>query len=149
MSQFTLEASNTFFSPVRHPFGDRMALGAPAADPATPGTVFNSSDAGLISVILAQPTVSAEVQTALDVQRQNLINLTGVASAFVRKQADVKKAPNLVYDTNLANILGVATAGGPALAGFSTFLSGLGSDIRAGMTTDKKKYSFGAIGIVL
>jgi hypothetical protein len=73
------------------------------APPVTPnsGSVFTTSSNGLVTCILAEEEVDATTQKALDAQKQNLINLTGVASAYVRGQADAQKNPDLVYDTQL------------------------------------------------
>jgi hypothetical protein len=95
-----------FFRPIRRPGApshDRLMKSdllstAPLKEETS---VFNSSDTGLMSVVLAQKIVPPEVQAELDVQRENLINLTGVASAYVRKQADETKDPNIVYNTEL------------------------------------------------
>jgi len=73
------------------------------APPVTPtnASIFTTGPTGLASVISTQPQVSADLQKALDTQQQNLTDLTGVASAYVRNQASVQKNPNLVYDTDL------------------------------------------------
>lgn len=189
MTSFTLDSAVNYFAEIQHPHlpsvNEMLKAGGPLPnEPKTPETAFNTTDNGLISVVLAQPKVPDSVQKELDVQRQNLIDLTGVASAFVRKTADKAKDPNKVYDTMLwqnvfnhlplmgpsqfvkqtmtqnikgvelagkfiSTILGVAAAGGPALASFSEFISGLGDSIRAGFETGTKSYSVGTISIVL
>ncbi|XAZ19921.1 hypothetical protein LVY75_07195 (plasmid) [Sinorhizobium sp. B11] len=189
MNSITLDSAVDYFAEIRHPHlptvNEMLRAGAPLPSaPKDPQTAFNTTDNGLISVILAQPKVPDSVQKELDVQRQNLIDLTGVASAYVRKAADKANDPNKVYDTMLwqsvfnhlplmgpsqfvkqtmtqnikgvelagkfiSTILGVAVGGGPALASFAEFVSGLGDSIRMGVQTGTKSYSVGTISIVL
>jgi hypothetical protein len=88
----SLKASGEFFSTIPKLFG---ATG----DAADSKSVFTSDSDGLLTCLLLQSQVSPEVQTDLDECKQHLINLTGVASAYVRDQANTQKNPNLVYDT--------------------------------------------------
>ncbi|MFV0460395.1 MAG: hypothetical protein ACK5MT_16665 [Actinomycetales bacterium] len=185
-----IASAHEYFAPIslwRGPVPRQLRAALADAPPVTPNSdsVFTTSANGLVSCILAaEQVMDADTQKALDVQKQNLINLTGVASAYVRAQADKQKNPNLVYNTQLwqdvynhlplmaasqftqqtfdetmhgvqiatsfiETILGFAVGGGPALAGFATFLQGLGSSISAGVKTKSESYSTAAIGIVL
>ena len=99
-------SAHNFFEPIRlwkGPLSAQMVDVLADAPPVTPtnASIFTTGPTGLASVISTQPQVSADLQKALDTQQQNLTDLTGVASAYVRNQASVQKNPNLVYDTDL------------------------------------------------
>jgi hypothetical protein len=101
-----VQAAHEFFEPTRlwsgsvHPALTEALADAPPVAP-TGTSVFTSSANGLLTCILAEQQVSKAVQKQLDIQKQHLMDLTGVASAYVRKQADTQKNPDLVYDTDL------------------------------------------------
>lgn len=99
-------SATTFFEPIRlwqGPLSDAMVDVLADAPPVTPtnASVFTTTPQGLAAVISAAPQVDASVQKQLDAQKQNLTDLTGVASAYVRNQASQQNNPNLVYDTDL------------------------------------------------
>lgn len=66
---------------------------------ASPAPLVTSDKDGLINVILLSEQVSDSLQTLLNEQKQNLINLTGLATAYVSRQAE--KDPNKKYDVQL------------------------------------------------
>lgn len=89
-----LTVASDFFAPIAK---GKVRLAATEGSP----NVFNTGDSGLFTCIVAAEQVTPELQADLDAQKQNLMDLAGVASSYVRHQADQKKDPNLVYDTNL------------------------------------------------
>lgn len=89
-----IQSAADFFAPVA-----KSQMGLLGAEPAK--GVFNTSDSGLFSCIVAAEQVTPELQKDLDEQKQHLMDLAGVASAYVRHQSDLKKDPNLVYNTTL------------------------------------------------
>lgn len=70
-----------------------------------PEPVETTSQNGLISFILVEPVplgaAGSEIQKDLDLQRQYLIDLTGVATAYVQDKAREAKNPKLMYNDNL------------------------------------------------
>ena len=101
-----IAAAHEFFEPTRlwkGPLTDSLLDALADAPPVNPtsSSIFTTGASGLAACILAEQQVSPDVQKVLDTQKQNLTDLTGVASAYVRSQANTQKNPNLVYDTDL------------------------------------------------
>lgn len=101
-----IAAAHEFFEPIRlwkGPLTDSLLDALADAPPVNPtsSSIFTTGASGLAACILAEQQVSPDVQKVLDTQKQNLTDLTGVASAYVRSQANTQKNPNLVYDTDL------------------------------------------------
>lgn len=182
--QSVLRAGSFFAAQRLAPSVFQARLSKQDAAPSSPQTVFTTSSSGLLSILLTEQAVSPAVEAELAVRRQQMFDLTGVASAYVRGQASEQKNPNLVYDTMiwqevfnnlplmgpsefvrqqfsqhlrgveiagkfLQTILGYAVAAGPVLTQFSSFLQGLGEQIRLGTESGTKSFSVGAISIVL
>ena len=92
-----IESVSSFFSAIRRV----NPIVAEAFVAPEGGNVFQSDSDGLLTCILLEQQTSPELQAILDNCKQHLINLCGLASAYVRHQADSQKNPNLVYDTNM------------------------------------------------
>ena len=71
----------------------------PIEEAQLPPSVVTSDNDGLINVMLLHPKVEPELQTLLNDQKQNLIDLTGLGTAFVAKQAE--KDSQKKYDIEL------------------------------------------------
>lgn len=63
------------------------------------GSVAQTDSDGLINIILTQEAVDPNLQNLINEQKQNLIDLTGVGSAYVRRQAATDS--KLKYSTDL------------------------------------------------
>jgi hypothetical protein len=182
--------SQKFFSPVSywkegvHPALAAALADAPPVAPSGPSSL-TSNDTGLVSCICADvKDIDPKVQATLDAQKQYMISLTGLASSYVRTQANTKKNTALMFDSDLwlsvynhlplmaasqlqaqhqdttiqgveiatkfiEMILGVAVTGGGALAPFTTWLSGLGGQIRAGIKSTNSSFNFSTLAIAL
>jgi hypothetical protein len=62
-------------------------------------SIATADQDGLINIILANPVVPPELQALLEEQQQNLIDLVGVGTRYIRKQAEAD--PNKKYDVAL------------------------------------------------
>ncbi|RZU28896.1 hypothetical protein [Edaphobacter modestus] len=192
MPDIAIEVMNSqkFFSPVSywkegvHPALASARADAPPVAPSGPSSLI-STDTGLVSCICADvKDIDPKVQATLDVQKQYMISLTGLASSYVRTQANTKQNTALMFDSGLwlsvynhlplmappqlvvkhqdttiqgveiatkfiEMILGVAVTGGEALAPFTIWLSGLGSQIRAGIKSTNSSFNFTTLAIAL
>jgi len=85
-----------FFAPIAEPAS--RALGKTK----TPGSVADTtSSTGLMSIMGLTEDLPDSVQTVLNHQKKCLVNLAGMASAYVRKQASDTKNPDLVFDPGI------------------------------------------------
>jgi hypothetical protein len=64
-------------------------------------SVFTTNNDGLAACILAAQEVAPALQQELDAQKQNLIALTGICSAYVRRMAERRQDPDAVHDADL------------------------------------------------
>lgn len=67
------------------------------------GTAFdsNKNPRGLANAISVSQKVSPELQKEAELQRQYLLNLTGLCSAYVRTQANQQNNQDLLFNTDL------------------------------------------------
>ncbi len=117
MNYTSIQTAEDFFSSIAKAEQQTTLVNAPTSG----SSVFNLSDDGLVSAV-ALEDVDPDLQSVLDQQYQNLLELTGIASAYIRKKANDKKDPDLIYDYDLwQQVLSNLPLMGPMKSEKSTF----------------------------
>jgi hypothetical protein len=95
ISLTSFPASYDFFAPVRRSHISAAARPLPAAG------VFRGDAEGVMSCLLLTQPVSPELRQVWEVTRRALTQLCGLASAYVRRRAEMQKNPSLVFDPGI------------------------------------------------
>jgi hypothetical protein len=100
-SKGSLQIADGFFAPIQQISETEIGfLATPRAQAESDsGSIATTDQDGLINIILANPVVPPELQSLLEEQQQNLIDLVGVGTRYIRKQAEAD--PNKKYDVAL------------------------------------------------
>jgi hypothetical protein len=95
ISLTSFPASYDFFAPVRRLHHSSPSRPLPAAG------IFRGDAEGAMSCLLLTQPVSPELRQVFEVTRRALTDLCGLASAYVRRRAEMQKNPGLVYDPGI------------------------------------------------
>lgn len=106
MNEISVQSALDFFSPISLWDGVPSASLVQALREAPPvlknlETAFETYDDGLLMCVLGEQAVTPAWQETVGAQKQNLIDLAGVASAYVRRQASLQRRLDLLYDREL------------------------------------------------
>jgi hypothetical protein len=98
-AQGSLVLADGFYAPIQRKSEAEVGFLATPQAAEGGGTIGTTDQDGLINIILANPVVPPELQRLLEEQQQNLIDLVGVGTRYIRKQTEVD--PNKKYDVAL------------------------------------------------
>jgi len=95
----SLQIADGFYAPIQQSSEAELGFLATPRARAESGSIATTDQDGLINIILASPVVPPELQRLLEEQQQNLIDLVGVGTRYIRKQTEAD--PNKKYDVAL------------------------------------------------